>query len=374
MSQTVIPVGDPKAIQKYSVALAVDVARESFWTKKTMGVGAKAKTPVKMLPQLESDAGDKISYDLSMQMTMEPIPGDNVLEKKEDKLEWATDSVWIDQLRGGINTGGRMTRKRTIHDLREVARARQSEWWSRLFDELFFMYGSGARGSNNDYIFGTNYAGHAGNPFGAPDDEHIMYAGDATSKADLDVSDIIDLNLIDRLKAHAEMMGGGTQRTPQIQPIRIEGADHYALLMSPWSAYNLRTNGATGQWLDIQRAAATAEGSKKNAIFNGALGMYNDVILQSHKAVVRFGDYGVGSDVKAERTLFMGREAMVCAFGMGGTGLRFNWHEEKDDRDNQCVITTSSIFGLKKCTYNIDGTDRDFGMVVADVAADKPAG
>jgi hypothetical protein len=74
-----------------------------------------------------------------------------------------------------------MTRKRTIHDLRKIARVKQSDWWSRIFDELFFMYLSGARGVNTDYIFGTRYTGFANNPFVAPDSTHTMY-GDAAPR------------------------------------------------------------------------------------------------------------------------------------------------------------------------------------------------
>lgn len=371
MARTIIGVNDAKAVKKYSAILAVDVGRESYWTKKMMGTGEKSKTPVQMLPHLESDAGEQITYDLSLQKTGQPVEGDDIMAGKEDELRWATDNVYIDQMRSGTNGGGRMTRKRTLHNIREVTRARESEWWARCFDELFFMYASGARGSNSDYIFPTTYTGFAGNAYTAPDTDHLMYGGTATAKANVTTSDDADLTLVDKLKTRATMMGGGTQKTPQIMPIRINGADHFVLVMTPYSEYNIRTNSSTGQWLDIQKAAAAAEG-RKNPIFQGAMGMYNDVILHSHKAVVRYDDYGSGANLPAERMLFMGRQALVCAFGSAGDGLRFDWHEELADRGNQLVINTHSIFGVKKCTYTIDGTAKDFGVISADVYAADP--
>lgn len=371
MARSVIGVNDPKAVKKYAATLAVDVGRESYWTRKMMGTGEKSKTPIQMLPHLESDAGEQITYDLSLQKVDQPVEGDAIMAGKEGALAWATDNVYIDQMRSGTNAGGRMTRKRTLHDLREVSRARESEWWARTFDELFFMYGSGSRGANTDYIFPSDYTGFAGNALTAPDAEHIMYGGTAVSKSSLTANDKFTLKLVDRLKTRATMMGGGTQRTPQIRPIRINGADHYCIVMSPWSEYDLRTDVTTGQWLDIQKAAAGAEG-RKNPIFQGAMGMYNDVVLHSHKANIRFDDYGAGSDVSASRALFMGMQAMVCAFGSTGGGLRFDWHEETDDRGNQLIINTHSIFGVKKCTYEIDGTPKDFGMIAVDVAAADP--
>ena len=366
MAKTIIGLNDPKAVKKYAAFLAVDTARVSYWNRKFMDKGEEAPTPIQMLPHLESDAGEQITFDLSVQLKMEPVEGDDTLEGQEEDLKFYTDQVYIDQLRGGVNTGGRMTRKRTIHNLRKVARKRQSEWWGRVFDELFFMYGSGARGVNSDFIFRSTYAGFANNAFAAPDAEHILYGGAATSKASMAATDKFDLNLVDKAKTRATMMGGGTQETPQIQPIMINGEEHFCIVMNPWQEYDLRTNSSAGQWLDIQKAAASAEG-RNNPIFKGSLGMYNDVILHSHKSVVRFDDYGAGA-VKSARALFMGRQAMVCAFGSAGSGLRFDWHEESRDNGNQAVITTSTICGIKKTRFN----GKDFGMMSLDTAAVDP--
>jgi N4-gp56 family major capsid protein len=372
MARTIIGVGDPKAVKKFSAFLAVDVGRKSYFNKKFMGVGEEAETPLQTLPHLENDAGDTISYDLVMQLKMKPISGDDILRGKEEDLKFYTDSLLIDQQRGGVNTGGKMSRKRTIHDLRKIARVRQSDWWSRLFDETIFCYLSGSRGVNSDFIEDTAFAGYAGNALTAPDPLHVMYGGAATSKASLVAGDKMDLTMIDRAVAKASTLGGGTSGVPSIQPVSIDGEEHYVLLMHPFQAYDLRRNSSAGQWIDVQKAAAAAEGSTKNPMFKGGLGMYNDVILHSHRAVINYSDYGAGLNVAAARALFMGRQAGVVAFGSPGTGLRFDWTEEAEDRGNQVVITTGSIFGVKKTAFNIDGTSRDFGVISIDTAALSP--
>ena len=373
MAKTIVGVGDAKAIKRYSAFLAVDVGRKSYFNRKFMGVGESAQTPLQTLPHLERDSGDQISYDLVMQLKMKPIQGDANLRGKEEDLKFYTDSLYIDQLRGGVNTGGRMSRKRTIHDMRQIARVRQSEWWARLFDETLFMYLSGARGVNSDFIEDTSFTGYANNAFVAPDSQHILYGGDATSKATLDSADKLTLGTIDKALSRAEVMGGGTTGIPSIQPCEIDGEPHYVLVMHPWQEYDLRTNTSTGQWLDIQKAAAGAEG-KANPIFKGGLGMYNNVVLHKHKSTILFSDYGAASPavVRAARALFLGRQAGVVAFGSPGTGLRFDWHEEMEDRGNQVVITTSSIFGVKKTAFTIDSTSRDFGVIAIDTAAADP--
>ncbi len=369
MARTIVGLGDPKAVQKFSAFLAVDTAKTSYFTRKFMGEGVDSGMPLHRLTELDNDAGEKISYDLSLQLTQEPIEGDDTQEGTEEDLAFYTDEVYIDQMRAGVNTGGRMSRKRTLHDLRKVAKKRQSEWWGRIFDEVLFIYLSGSRGVNGGYILPTDWSGRANNSLSAPDSDHIVYGGAATGKGDLAATDTMDTALIDRLVTTAEMLGGegNGDGLTAIQPVKINGEDHYVLVMNPWQAHNLRTDtGATG-WLEIQKAAAGAEG-RKSPIFSGGMGMHNGVVLHSHKSAIRFNDYGAGSNVSAARALFLGEQAGVVAFGSPGTGFRFDWYEEARDNNNQAVITTACIWGCKKATFN----GVDFGVIAADTAAKAP--
>ncbi len=360
MAQTSIEVNDPKAVKKFSSFLAVDSARKSYWTKKYMG-GPEDSTPITRLNELESAEGEQISFDLSVQIGMQPVEGDAVLEGKETALKFYTDTVYINQMRGGVNTGGRMTRKRTLHDLRKIARNRQSDWWARVFDELFFMYLSGARGENTEFNFPTDYSGFANNSIQSPDSEHYFIVNQS-AVGDLTTSDILTLATVDMVKTTAQMMGGAHDQTPQVMPIMIEGEKHYVCLMNPWQAYHLRKDTGSSEWMALQKAAASAEGSK-NRLFKGGLGMYNNVILQEHEALIRFSSSS-GYGCQAARALFMGEQAGCLAFGSPGSGLRFSWHEESRDNGNQVVITTSSIFGVKKVQFN----GKDYGIMAIDSA------
>jgi len=367
MSRTIVGVNDPKAVKHFSAFLAVDTAKVSYFSKKFMGYGETSSTPIQMLSDLESDSGDKIGFDLSVQLKMQPVEGDNELEGNEEDLKFYTDSVLIDQMRAGVNGGGRMTRKRTVHDLRQVARRRQSEWWGRAFDELFFMYLSGSMGTGAGWLFPSTYQGFAGNPLQAPDSDHILYAGGTAPGNMASPGSKMTTIMIDKAVALAETMGGGTEEIPQIQPVKIDGEDHYCLVMHPFAAFDLRTATGTADWLEIQKAAAGAEG-QKSPIFKGSLGMHNGVVLHKHKNVVRFNNYGSGLNLAACRNLFMGEQAAVCAFGSSGNNLRFDWHEETRDNGNQLVISTSSIFGVKKTRFN----GKDYGVVAIDSLAVNP--
>ncbi|NTV43689.1 MAG: DUF4043 family protein, partial [Syntrophobacteraceae bacterium] len=118
MARTIIGLNDPKAVKKYSAFLAVDIARTSYFNRKFMGEGAESLMPIQRLTHLENEAGELITYDLVMQLKMKPVEGDDILHGKEEDLKFYTDQLYINQMRCGVNTGGRMTRKRTLQQLR----------------------------------------------------------------------------------------------------------------------------------------------------------------------------------------------------------------------------------------------------------------
>lgn len=91
MARTIIGLNDAKAVKRWSGLLAVDTARKSYFTKKFMGVGEDSSMPIQMLPVLENDAGEQITYDLSIQLRMQPVEGDDVLEGQEEALLFYTD-------------------------------------------------------------------------------------------------------------------------------------------------------------------------------------------------------------------------------------------------------------------------------------------
>lgn len=367
MTATLIGVNDAQAVKVWSADLHVDVSRASYWTRKFMGRGDNL--PIQIKTELENDAGDEIKFDLSVAISGNLIEGDNRRAGSESELKFYQDSVKIDQAYKGVSAGGTMTRKRTLHDLRKIAKARLTEYWARVVDELLFMYLSGARGVNTNFNFATSYTGRAGNSFTAPDTAHIMY-GDGTSKATLTSSGTMTRNVIERACTKAATLGGGAAAdgTVSIQPCMVEGRERHCLVMHTYQEHSLRTGTGAGDWLDIQKAAAGAEG-RNNPIFDGSAGMIRNTILHSHERVIRYSDYGAGSNLAAARALFLGRQAGVMAYGSPGNGMRYKWIEEMDDRENELVVGTSAVFGCKKASFN----SKDFGVIAIDTYAVDPA-
>lgn len=363
MSRTVVPFGDPKAVKKWSGSLFIDTVKKSYFERKFTSESDNAV--IQRLTDLDSGPGDTITYDLSIQLRGKPVTGDKRAKGTEEDLKFFSDEVHIDQMRHPVSAGGKMTRKRTSHNLRTVGKDRLSDYWSKYIDEMHFIYLSGTRGINEDFTEGTDWAGHAGNPIQVPDAGHIMYSGDATSKATIASDDKMSRLTIEKAQTKARMMRAQDPTTANMLPVKINGEDHYVCVMSPFDEHYLRTADATG-WLEIQKAAAAAEG-KNNPLFKGGLGMIDNTVLHSHESVIRFKDYGASSNLAASRSLFMGRQAGVVAYGTEG-GLRFSWKEETEDYDNEAVIVAGTIIGVKKTRFN----NKDFGVMAIDSYAADP--
>lgn len=365
--QTIIGINDPIAVKRYSAVLFTDIAKESYWSSRFESKSPDAPVPIQVLTELENDAGDTINYDLFVQLKQKPVYGDDVLRGKEEKLRNFSDKISIDQVRCGVNAGGRMTRKRTLHNLRTIARQKMAEWWARWSDEVKFIYAAGARGANEDFIEDTDYTGFASNSLFAPDSDHLLFGGDATAFNNISTDDGMSLALIDRAVTKATTMGGGTDGKIKVRPIRMNGENRYVCTMHTFQEHALRTASSTLSWADLQKALVTAKGTN-SPIFTGALGMYRGVILHSHQNVIRFNNAGADGAQPAARAMFLGAQALVAAYGSPGSGLRFDWNEETEDRGNQVVISSSTVLGIKKAVYN----NRQFSALALDTYAVDP--
>lgn len=366
MTSTVVQTfgSDTLAQKKWSAALSVDEQKKSYFQRKF--VGTSADNIIQRKTELESEPGDVISFDLSVQLRGRPTTGDARVKGSEENLRFFSDTVKIDQARKGVSCGGRMSRKRTAHNLRQVARDRLADYWAAWQDELMFMNLSGSRGINVDFIEGLDYTGHAGNSFLAPDSAHIVYAGSATSYATIASTDKMAKITVEKAVVKAETMRQYDVTKQNMLPVMVMGEPHYVLIMNSVQEFDMRTADSTG-WIDIQKAAAAAEG-RKNRIFTGGLGMINNVVLHKHNNVVRFSDAGAGSNVLAARAIMLARQAGVIAWGIPAGGNRFTWLEEMEDAGNEPMVYAGTIVGAKKTRFN----GADYGVISVDTASAAP--
>ena len=360
MDGTNFGLNHPLAVQHWSTDLAIETQVKQFFFP-LMGTGDDALIKVKK--ELEKNSGEKITMGIAMKLSGDGAEGDTKIEgtSMEENIDFFYDALFINQRRKSTLSKGKMSEQRVPYAMREVCRNAIAVWGAEDQDQQFFMYLAGARGIATNFHFPLSFTGRANNPLQAPNTENLVYAGNATGKADLDANDKISLGVIEKLVAKVETMD------PMMQPFMINGERKHVLLMHTWQAYDLRTSTSEGDWLDIQKNAGTkSEG--KNTVYKNALGEYADVILQKHRNVIRFSDYGSGGDVAAGRALFLGAQAGLIAWGGKGGNSRYSWNEEKADRGNALAITAGAIYGIKKTRYN----GKDFGVIAVDAACKDP--
>lgn len=355
MGQTTIGTSNAQTKKVFAGALFNDAIFGSYWGSTFMAAGSKNRTPntpMQLVTDLEKDDGDTVNYDLYVQLKGRPTLEDDNLEGNAEALRSYSDSITVTQVRHAVDAGGRMTRKRTVNDLRMIAKEKLQDWWSRLFDEISFMHLAGARGVNDDFIEPTTFTGYAGNSLTAPDSSHIVYGGSATSKATITNTDGMSLAVLDKVITKANTMGGGVTDIQRVVPLKMGNREYFVIVMHDFQEHALRIATGTGGWLDIQKSLATNLGNK-SPIVTGALGEYRGAILHKHNKVVKFSDYGAGANLAAARASLMGRQALVAAFGSPGEGLRFAWEEKYTDVDNnRLVISTNTIMNVKRPMFN----------------------
>ena len=378
MNASNIPFGSPLAKKHFGGAMFTSTIAQS-WVMKNLIENANrtdkgaemANAPICVINDLTKSEGDTVTFDLYMQLTGRGTFGDDNLEGNLESLDAYTDEISINQVRKGVDVGGRMTNKRTVNDQRSVARQKLTEWFAQFVDQTCFTNLAGKRGTNPFVLAkNVNYAVKDTHEFVDYDADHIVYGGSATSKASMTAADKMKLSVIDKLIVKASTEGGDADKKVRLTPLDKNGEDAFIMLLHPYQEHDLRSDTGTAGWLDIQKAAAGAEGMK-SPLFKQTLGNYRGVHFKKHKNVVLDSTYGVGGNVETARASFLGRQALVMAFGNASSAnLRADWTEKKTDvDDNKQAISGRMMFNAKRPRFN----GQDVNSYAVDTAATKPA-
>jgi N4-gp56 family major capsid protein len=409
---TQIPIGSPLARKVFGAALFATVQQQPGFMNLLSGPApkqsdAEAKLkgqtspdyPCVKITDLTKGAGDLITVDLFNIIQGKPVMGDKKLAGKMMSLTNSTMEIRIDQYRGGVDSGGRMTQKRTVHNLRGIAMASLGGWATRMEDQISYVHLAGARGSQNnaDWIVplasDPDFSSIMVNSVLAPTFNRHFYAGDATGLANLDTADLLDLPTIDRLAATMH------ESDVPLQPIRVK-EDKYGwddpiwLLLVTWRVWHyLQTRTGEKAWRTfLSNAYKRFEGSR-HPLFFGDVGIWAGILVRPIKRIaVRFAagevvTVATNADVFAtttatcavdtDRSLLMGAQAVSKAYGIhGSSDYHYSWHEERVDHEN---AVETSVAGMGGCAKNrflvLTGATQkttDHGVAVVDSYAPDP--
>ena len=215
---TNVPIGSKLAKKVFSVGLFTRVQHTPGFMNLLSGEMPKdgsfaAKTkgqtspdyPVVKAGDLSKGAGDTVSIDLFNILQGKPVMGDKRVEGRMMPLTYSSMDVRIDQMRGGADSGGRMTRKRTEHNLRSIAMSGLQAWMQRFEDQSALVHLAGARGSQmtTDWVVphqsDADFAEIMINPVKAPTKNRHFLANDATDLSNIGTNDALTLQDIERI-------------------------------------------------------------------------------------------------------------------------------------------------------------------------------
>lgn len=410
---TNIPVGSALARKIYSVGLFTrvqhspgfmnlisgEMPKEGSFAAKTKGQ-TSPDYPIVKAGDLAKGAGDTVSIDLFNILQGKPVMGDKRIEGRMMQLTYSSMDVRIDQVRGGADSGGRMTQKRTVHNLRNISMAGLQAWMQRLEDQTALVHLAGARGSQqtSDWVVPLQADADFGeimvNTVKAPTKNRYFAANDATTPADIGTNDALTLQDIDRIVAQL-------RESPVVmQSVKIKGDDRawndplWVMFVTErqWLYLQSRTSQTTWRQA-VQYAFERKSSGLKHPLFDAyETIMWNGVLIKRmNRYAIRFaaGDNVVtdtgGADgltytestvqtaQPVDRAIIVGAQAMAKAYGKSASDYFYDWSEKEVDHGNSIETVAASMTGSAKIRFKIDGADTDFGVAVVDSYAPDPA-
>ena len=287
--------------------------------------------------------GEKIEIAFSPFLTGDGIEGDNELEGNEEEMSLFTQEVEIDQIRNAVRLKGRMDEQKAAYSMRSQARQSLTDWLARKWEkEIFWKLGG---------IVGKTFS----NTPTVPSSSRALFGGNATSDSDIDSSDVLDTDLISKLKVLAETEVSGV---PIIQDLGLPKGVRYVLFAHSFQIYDLKRDSV---WMQANREAGIR--GVKNPLFQDAAGMWDSVLVVKHPFIETFSTFGSGGNLPGARALLCGRSAICMAHGMD-----LKWVEKSFDFGNKWAIAAGAIFGLQKTKFN----SIDWGVIAADTYAINP--
>lgn len=350
MADTTFGTNESLTVKLWARKLFHEALKET-WFSKFIGEGTDSL--IQRKTETAKSAGDRIRIGLRMQLTGAGIQGTGTMEGSEEELTRYSDDLLINYLKHAVRWDASISQQRVAFDLRSEATDGLKDWWADRFDTAFMNQLAGNTGQADTRFTGNNATI-------APAATRLITAGPNldTTEASLSASTTfaIQFREIDRCVAIAKTA------TPPIRPIRVNGEELYVMFIHPFQTFQLRRDTTTNNFMDIAKAALQgAVAAGKSAIYEGALGMYNKVVLhESTRIPIITGSPASGAAAAFRRAVFCGAQAGVMAFGMKTPNhTELSWREQEFDYGDKIGVKAGSVYGIKKTVFN----SLDFGVI-----------
>lgn len=429
MSGTNVASASPQANKFVSAALFAQAVREPSPLNNLIG-NAPTQTmaegvlrqqssehmPVVQVMDLASTAGDKVSVDAIGVVKARPIMGDRNAEGRGSKMDFANQEIRIDMATVPIDTGGRMSQKRTYHDLLALGVAQLKGIMPRLAWQRCLIHLAGARGiqDGQDWAIPLQTDPEFGdmlvNTVMAPTyNRHYVIDGTdliqgGAQLGSIDTTDGWKLAHIDRLAALWDEL------PTKMQPIRIPG-DPVAmddpikgvLFVDPLAYDQLVTDSTSGynirQFQQNALERASYGNLRQHPLFAGSSIFWNGVLVRKMSQAVRFNPNTATNIVtvanrltatessqtianfatthQVARSVFMGAQALAQCLGKNTTsGVPYSLLENTYNFGRNKEMAGEMIGGESKLRFSLpnengDLEPTDFGVMVIDATVKR---
>lgn len=401
---TTIKSGSPLTQQAFSVALFSRATRGNNFAglmtdNAPSAMDAKKTDPTQQTPQgapivrvtdLSKTAGDKCSMDVFNPPRKKPTMGDQTLSGRGENLTFNTFDAIINQGRKMLNTGGKMTQKRTKIDLLRLSVSLLTPYYRQLSDEITTIHLAGSRGTDvNDWILpldsDEDFADIMVNPIAPPTFDRHFYGNDATSLDTLDSTDKLTLADIDRLRLLMQESANPLQPVKYTVDSLSDENPFYVLCVSPRQWYDLQQSAGAQTLAALRANAMQRAGKMDHPLFTGESYMFNNILIKRMAKPITFAaNVGVSVStnvaaattttviptVKVDRAILLGAQALADIYGDAGDNSgAFAINTEDTDHKNAKEVSIRWMNGKKKIRFKDSrGYLSDFGCAVLDTA------
>jgi N4-gp56 family major capsid protein len=310
-------------VSRWAKQLYYETAKEIYF-EKFMGDGSDSMIQAKH--DLEGAAGKDVTFGLLTNLSGSGVSGDDSLEGNEEAMSTYSQTVSTAMKRNAVRDTGSFDNSKVLFDFRKEAMSVLKTWLAEKVDSDIF----------------TSLASSPSRTFRADDGSSTVAArsNESSTAGSLTSADSISLADISAMKRLAQVPEGSTEL--RMRPIRVEGKDHYVLLIHPEVAYDLTQ---LSEWQQAQREAQSR--GSDNPLFSGALGVWDGVVIHAHENISQADTGGGSSNLHYSVNLFMGAQAGLYA--RSGEPV---WVEKTFDYGNQLGVAGGLIYGQAKATFN----------------------
>ncbi|OFX03559.1 MAG: N4-gp56 family major capsid protein [Alphaproteobacteria bacterium RIFCSPHIGHO2_12_FULL_63_12] len=309
MAETTFATGNSATVKRWATKLWIEMPKEIVfgkWMRENDDNGI-----IEVKRELDGQPGDTIYYSLLTKLDGAGVEDDTDLEGSEEEQQYNTDSMALIQRRNAVKLGGRLSQRRTMFDQRMGAKKQLKTWLAENIDAYMFTQFDSSPTST-------------------------IYGGAATSTATLTAADRFTPALIDKAVAKAR------KATPQIWPVRVQGADWYVVLIHTDNSYDLKRD---AEWREAQKDAKPR--ADDNPIFTAMLGTYGGGVIHEHVNVPVSTTYGASANLAGASCYVFGRQAGLFAWGS-----RPQAWEKEFQYGAQVGFAIGAIWAMKKAIFD----------------------